>query len=125
MYRVFQLYSHLQHNLLPLQVQHDPVDAFATVDNAHQALSLLFVNKSGVNQVAQVSPQNQLFGFSPWHTQQISIAAYSIVLVTMHRGGGAEAYSFSVPAADTTNINPLQQTVCGQKTDALAYNIPC
>ena len=125
MYRVFQLYSHLQHNLLPLQVQHDPVDAFATVDDAHQALSLLFVNKSGVNQVAQVSPQNQLFGFSPWHTQQISIAAYSVVLVTMHRGGGAEAYSFSVPAADTTNINPLQQTVCGQKTDALAYTIPC
>src|SRR6266699_2061088 len=125
MYRVFQLYSHLQHNLLPLRVQHDPVDVFATVDDAHQALSLLFVNKSGVNQVAQVSPQNQLFGFSPWHTQQISIAAYSIVLVTMHRGGGAEAYSFSVPAADTTFINPLQQTVCGQKADALAYNIPC
>jgi len=47
------------------------------------------------------------------------------VLVTMHRGGGAEASSFSVPAADTTNINPLQQTVCGQKTDTLAYTIPC
>ena len=125
MYRVFQLYSHLQHNLLPLQVQHDPVDVFATVDDARQALSLLFINKSGVNQVAQVSPQNQLFGFSPWSTQQISIAAYSIVVVTMHRGGGAEAYSFTVPTTDTTVINPLQQTACGNKTDALAYNIPC
>src|SRR5579863_1237447 len=126
MYRVFQMFSHLQHNLVPLQVQHDPVDVFATVDNTHQALSLLFVNKSGENQSAQISPQNTVFGFNPWHTQDVSIAAYSIVLITQHRGSaGAQAYSFQVPTSDQAALNPVLQTVCGHKYDALAFNIPC
>jgi hypothetical protein len=125
MYRVMEVFSHLQHNLIPLQIQHDPVSIYATQDDAHQTVSLLFINKSGANQYAEVSPQNQLFGFSPWYTQDISIAAYSIVLVTLHRGGGAEAVSFLVPRTDDGPINPLKQTVCGNKSDPLAYDVPC
>lgn len=125
MYRVMELFTHLQHNLIPLQIQHDPVSVYATQDEAHQAVSLLFINKSGANQYAEVSPQNQILGFSPWHTQDISIAAYSIVLVTLHRSGRAEAVSFIVPRTDDGPINPLKQTVCGNKTDVLAYNVPC
>jgi hypothetical protein len=125
MYRAMEVFSHLQHNLIPLQVQYDPISVFATQDDAHQAVSLLFINKSGANQDAEVSPQNQIFGFSPWHTQDISIAAYSIVLVTLHRGGGAEAVSFIVPRTNDGPINPLKQTVCGNKTDALGYDVPC
>jgi hypothetical protein len=125
MYRTMELFSHLQHNLIPLQIQHDPVSVYATQDDAHQAVSLLFINKSGANQYAEISPQNQIFGFSPWHTQDISIAAYSMVLVTLHRDGGAEAISFIVPRTDDGLINPLKQTVCGKKTDALGYEVPC
>lgn len=125
MYRVFQMFSHLQSNLLPLEVQHDPVDAFATIDNSRQTVSVLFVNKSGDNQTAEIAPTNQLFGFSPWHTLDVSIPAYGLVLVTMHRGGGAQAYSFVVPVSDTPVVAPLNQTVCGNKTDPLAYTIPC
>lgn len=120
-----ELFTHLQHNLIPLQIQHDPVSVYATQDEAHQAVSLLFINKSGANQYAEVSPQNQILGFSPWHTQDISIAAYSIVLVTLHRSGRAEAVSFIVPRTDDGPINPLKQTVCGNKTDVLAYDVPC
>jgi hypothetical protein len=125
MYRVMQLFSHLQHDLIPLQIQHDPVSVFATQDEAHQAVSLLFINKSGTNQFAEVSSQNQLFGFSPWHTQDISIGANSMVLITLHHNGGAEAFSFIVPSTGDATINPLKQTVCGKKTDPLGYDIPC
>jgi hypothetical protein len=124
-YRVFQLFSHLQHNLVPLQVQPDPVDAFATVDDARQTVSLLFVNKSGSNQTAEITPVNQFFGFSPWHTQDVSIAGYSMVLITLHRNGGAEAYSFVVPASNSQGISPLKQTVCGSKYDPLEFTKPC
>jgi hypothetical protein len=125
MFRVMQLFSHLQHNLIPLQVQHDPVSVYATQDDAHNTVSLLFINKSGDNQSAEVSAQNQVFGTSPWHTQDISIAPYSMVLVTLHRNGGAEAYSFTAPAVTDATIKPLIDTVCGNKVDALAYNVPC
>jgi hypothetical protein len=125
MFRVMQLFSNLQRNLIPLQVQHDPVSVYATQDDAHNTVSLLFINKSGDNQSAEVSAQNQIFGTSPWHTQDISIAPYSMVLVTLHRDGGAEAYSFTATAVTDATINPLNYTVCGNKVDALAYNVPC
>jgi hypothetical protein len=125
MYRTMELFSHLQHNVIPLQIQHDPISVYATQDDAHQTVSLLFINKSGANQYAEISPQNQIFGFSPWHTQNISIAAYSMVLVTLHRNGGAEALSFLVPRLNDGPINPLKQFVCGKKTDALGYEVPC
>jgi hypothetical protein len=125
MYRVMELFSHLQPDLLSLQIQHDPVSVYATQDDAHQTVSLLFVNKSDTNQYAEVSSQGQLFGFSPWHTQDISIGADSMVLITLHRNGGAAAISFTVPSVDDAIVNPLKQTVCGEKTDPLGYNIPC
>ncbi|HVB73908.1 MAG TPA: hypothetical protein VNE38_10160 [Ktedonobacteraceae bacterium] len=126
MYRVFQMFTHMQHNLLPLQIQHDPVDAFATEDGARQTLSLMFVNKSGVNQTATISPKNTAFGYSPWHTQEVSIAPYSIVLITLHRGSAAaQAYSFDVPVSNAAALKPVVQTACGHKYDPLAFNIPC
>ena len=63
MYRVMELFSHLQPDLIPLQIQHDPISVYATQDDTHQTLSLLFVNKSSTNQLAEVTSQNQLFGF--------------------------------------------------------------
>jgi hypothetical protein len=125
MFRVMQLFSHLQHNLIPVAAERDPISIYATQDDTHQTVSLLFVNKSDMTQLAQVSAQNQFFGFSSCDNLDISLYRYSITLVTLHRGGGAEAYSFAVPTTDDATVNPLIYTVCGNKTDALANNIPC
>jgi hypothetical protein len=48
-----------------------------------------------------------------------------MVLVTLHHNGGAESYYFDVPAINAATVSPIQQVTCGNKTDALAYNIPC
>lgn len=126
MYRVFQMFTHLQQYLVPLSVQHDPVDVFATTDTSRQTVSLLFVNKSAANQTAQISPLNTAFGFSPWQTQNVSIARYSIVLITLHRGGAtAQAYSFDVPTSDSDTLKPIVSTVCGHKYDPLEFDMPC
>jgi len=125
MYRVMQLFSHLQPDLIPLQIQRDPISVYATQDDTHQTVSLLFVNKSGTNQFAEVASQNQLFGVSPWHSQGISIGANSIVLITLHRNGGADAMSFIVPSTNDETIHSLTQNVCGKKGDPLGYDTPC
>ena len=125
MFRVMQLFSHLQRNLIPVAAQRDPISIYATQDDTHQAVSLLFVNKSYMTQLVQVSDQNQFFGFSSWQNLDISLFGYSITLVTLHRGGGAEAYGYNAPAVDDANIAPLTYTVCGHQTDVLANDTPC
>ncbi len=125
MFRVMQLFSHLQHNLIPVAAQQDPISVYATQDDRHQTVSLLFVNKSAMSQRAQVTAQNHFLGISSWSNLAISLYRDSITLVTLHRSGGAEANSFVVPTTDDASINPLIYTVCGKKTDALANNVPC
>jgi hypothetical protein len=125
MLRVMQVFSHLQPNLIPVAVQRDPVSLYATQDDTQQAVSLLFVNKSPVIQLAQVSAQNQFPGSSPWHDLNISLDGYSITLVTLHRDGGAEAYSYDVPTIDNSKVGPMNYTVCGKASDVLANGTPC
>jgi hypothetical protein len=125
MFRVMQMFSHLQHNLIPLAVQGEPISVYATQDDTHQTVSLLFINKSGSNQLAHVSPANSAFGTSPWQSLDISLKGYSMVLVTLHHNGGADSYYFDVPTVNDAAVSLLQQVTCGNKTDALAYNIPC
>lgn len=125
MLRVLELYSHLQPGLVPLASEHNPVSIYATEDAAHQTVSLLFVNKVNSPQLAQVSADNQVFGARPWPSQDISLAPLSITLITLRRGGGADAYSYDVAVIDDTGAPPLTHTVCGKKTDALAYQTPC
>jgi len=125
MLRVLQVFSHLQGTLIPIGVQSDPVSLYATQDETHQAVSLLFVNKTPVIQLAQVTAQNQFFGSSPWHDVNISLTGYSLTLVTLHRNGGAEAYSYDVPTTTTSAVGPLTYTVCGKASDVLANDTPC
>ena len=125
MLRVMQVFSHLQDNLIPATIQSDPVSLYATQDETHQAVSLLFVNKSPVVQLAQVTAQNQFFGNSPWHDVNISLSGYSLTLVTLHRNGGAEAYSYDVPTITQSAVSPLNYTICGKASDVLAHDTPC
>jgi len=125
MLRVMQVFSHLQDNLIPVTAQRDPVSLYATQDDTHQAVSLLFVNKSPVVQLAQVNAQNQFLGNSPWHDVGISLSAYSLTLVTLHRNGGAEAYSYDAPTTTNSAVSPLNYTLCGKASDVLANDTPC
>ncbi len=125
MLRVMQVFSHLQHHLIPVAIQREPVSLYATQNDTQQAVSLLFVNKSPDIQFAQVSAQNQFLGGSPWHDLNISLSGYSITLVTLHRDGGAEAYSYKVPTNGNSEVGPLNYTVCGKASDVLAKDIPC
>jgi hypothetical protein len=125
MFRVMQVFSHLQRNLIPVDAQRDPINLYATQDDSHQAISLLFVNKSNVTQLAQVSTQNQFFGIGPWHNQDISLFGESITLVTLHRDGGAEAYTYMAPTTNDSAITPVTHSVCGTTSDILANNSPC
>ncbi len=125
MFRVMQLFAHLQPNLVPVDVQREPISLYATENNSHDTVSLLFINKGSTPQLAHVSSPNQLFGVGPWQSMDVSIAAYSMVLVTLHRNGNASAYSFDVPTVNDTTTPALTYTACGNKTDPLANNIPC
>jgi hypothetical protein len=125
MIRVIQMFSHLQHNLVPLQVQQNPVGVYATEDDTHQTVSLLFVNTSATSQFAQISPQNQFFGFSSWHDVDLTLFGFSITLITLHREGRAEAYSYIVPNDNVPNVVPLLYTICGNNLDPLANVKPC
>ena len=125
MLRVMQVFSHLQHNLIPVAIQREPVSLYATQDDTQQTVSLLFVNKSPVIQLAQVSAQNQFPGGSPWHDLNISLSSYSMTLVTLHRDGSAEAYSYDVPTSDNSGAGPLNYSVCGKASDVLAKDTPC
>ncbi|HEX9134578.1 MAG TPA: hypothetical protein VF844_19995, partial [Ktedonobacteraceae bacterium] len=125
MLRVMQVFSHLQNNLIPVAIQREPVSLYATQDNTQQTVSLLFVNKSPVTQLAQVSAQNQFPGSSSWHDLNIRLSGYSITLITLHRDGRAEAYSYDVPTNDNSDVGPLNYTVCGKASDVLAKDTPC
>ena len=126
MLRVMQVLGQLQHNLIPLEVQRDPVSVYATQDNAHQTVSLLLINKSSESQLAQIRGGSNLLGISPWAGLDISLSADSIIAVTLHRNNTAEAYSYVVPAAnDVQTAAAVLHTICGHKTDTLANNIPC
>lgn len=125
MFRVMELFAHLQNNLIPLEVQHDPVSVYATQDGDHQVVSLLFINKLSTSQLAQISGESNLMGISPWNNLDISLMGDSIVVVTLHRNSNAEAYSFAVPGGDAASTAPIIHTLCGNKTGGLDNSVPC
>jgi hypothetical protein len=125
MLRVLQLFTHLQSNLVPLASQHDPISVYATQSASHKDVSLLFVNKGGAAQLVQLRGQDHLLGGSPWPSLDVSLAPFTATALTLHRAGGAEAYSFNALTSSGAEAPQLIHTVCGQKTDPLAYQIPC
>jgi glycosyltransferase involved in cell wall biosynthesis len=125
MLRVMQMYSHLQHNYIPLGTQRDPISLYATQDDQHQKLSLLFINKSSAIQSAQVSVKDQFLGWRAWPDTTISLFGNSLILVTLHRNGGAEAFSYKVPTNESGGVNPVNFATCGSDPDVLSNDRPC
>ena len=125
MFRVMELFAHLSRNLIPLEVERDPMSTYATQDDKHQTVSLLFVNKAATGQLVQFTSNKNLFGVGPWQNLNVNIPGYSIVVVTLHRNARAEAYSFSVPTANDPNIAPIIHTICGTQTDTTVNATIC
>ncbi len=124
--RVMETFANLQSNLVPLSISENPISIYATQDTAHANVSLLFVNKSNIPESAQIDPVNDFLGLSPWHSLSLSIGADSVIVVTLHRDGhAAEADYFQVPAQNENTLANVNHAVCGTKTDALNYSIPC
>src|SRR5437588_5225181 len=124
MLRVMELFSHLvgaglAPALIPLEVQRDPISVYATQDSAHQAVSLLFINKASSSQLVQISAGNTIFSASPWNSLNVHLMGYTMVVVTLHRSGNAEAYSFTAPSGDTSTTAPVIHTMCGNQTSTL------
>ena len=125
MFRVMQLYAKLQARLIPISMQRDPISMYATQNQSHNTVSLLFVNKSSTNQLIQIKGPDQLLHLSPWHNQDISLAGNSVLVITLHRDGGAEADSYLVPTTTTPAVGQINHVTCGAKTDLLIAAIPC
>ncbi len=125
MERIMELFAHLQGNLVPLNIQRDPISVYATQDKSSQYVSLLFINKAATSQLAQITPQNEILSVSPWHSLNVSIAGYSMAVITLTRNGGATAYSFTAPTSNDETVEPLTYSICGHRTDALDNTIPC
>jgi len=118
--RTMELFGQLQSNLVPLSIQHDPVGTYATLDNSRKTLGLFFVNKSAQQQVVQISTTDHIASFGPWHSQSVTLAPYSMVVLTMHRNSAqTEAVSFT--PKDTGTADPLATITCG----ASGNGIPC
>lgn len=125
MYRVMQIFTRLQPDLVPISMQREPISMYATQDARHDTVSLLFINKAPSGQLVQIRAPSQLLHLSPWHDLDVSLAGNSLVVVTIHRNGGAEADSYAVPTSSDTSVQPLSHVICGAKKDALATRIPC
>jgi hypothetical protein len=115
-----QLFGKQPGEVVPLAIQGNPVGAYATIDNSHKTLGLFFVNKSAQQQVVQIDPVGNILSFGPWHSQKVTLAPYSMVVLTMHRSSSqTEAVSYT-PKDDGT-ADDLTTVSCG----AGANGIPC
>jgi len=110
MLRAMQLFALLQSNFVPVQMSSEPVGVYATQDTTHKTVGLLFVNKSSNSQQVNIRPESGILPFSPWHSVDITLQGYSIVVVTLQRNGGATSDSF-ITSNDKTNVPALVHSV--------------
>jgi hypothetical protein len=110
MLRTMQLFALLQQNFVPVQISLEPVGVYATQDTTHQTVSLLFVNKSGSTQQISINPESGILPFSPWHSLDVTLQGYSVVVVTLHRNGGAVSDGF-ITSNDKTHVLVLVHSV--------------
>ena len=115
MLRTMQLFAQLQQDFVPMQGEHSQVDMYATQDPRHATVSVLFINKTNNSQNVNVQSDSFL-PFSPWQHANLTIPANGIVVLTLHRGGSDEAFSFST-SGNSQQVTPaIQNVTCGTNT---------
>src|SRR5579884_2812049 len=124
--RVYELFTHLQNQVVPLAVQDDPLAVFATTDKDHKTVSLLFVNKTPLPQVAQVNPSTLTVSQGVWPSQNAKIAPYGLAVLTLHRDTAkAEGFSFVPPSRADGTVDPVNSAICGARIDPVVTSVPC
>ncbi len=117
MLRTMQLFARLQSNLVPIQGAQGPVSVYATQDGGHDIVSLLFINKTSESQHVSVHAA-AILPFSQWQSANLTIQGYGMVVLTLHRSGGNEAFSFSNQANSQQAVQDVQHVACGSNTDS-------
>ena len=120
MLRIMQLFAHLQADYIATTSGNGSVSFYATQDNTHNTVSMLFINKEMNTEVVHVRPDSGLLPLRAWHSQDVTLQGHSLVLLTLHRNGANEAYTFSPTQGSLSNPTPdISHTVCGQNSEAL------
>jgi Glycoside hydrolase family 44 len=115
MLRTMQLFAQLQNNFVPIQAQQGPLSFYATQNEGHTLVSLLFINKTDQSQQIDVHTDSVL-PFGPWHGTKLNIPGHGMMVLTLHRGGSNEAYSFSNREDVQQGVPVVQHLVCGGNT---------
>ncbi len=113
--RVMQLFAQLQNTLVPLQGQDGPVGIYATQDSGHNTVSLLLINKTASSQQISVHADS-ILPLTPWHSATVNLNGNDMVVLTLHRNGTNEAFSFSNSQSVQQNAPALQHLLCGNNT---------
>jgi len=124
--RVYELFTHLQDQVVPLTVQDDPLSIFATTDKDHKTVSLLFVNKTPLPQLAQVNPSTLIASEGMWPSQNAKIAPYGLAVLTLYRDSAkAEGFSFVPPGKADGMVDPVSSAICGARPDPIVTSVAC
>jgi hypothetical protein len=124
--RVYELFTHLQDQVVPLTIQDDPLSVFATTDKGHKTVSLLFINKTPLPQRAQINPSTLITSEGSWPSQDVKVAPYGLAVVTLHRDSAqAEGYAFVPPSKADGMVNPVSSAICGARPDPVVTSVAC
>ena len=113
-----QLFAHLQTNLVPVQGQDGPISIYATQDNIHNTVSLFLINKTATDQQISIHADSVL-PLPAWHSTNVNMHGYDMLVLTLHRNGSNEALTFSNSQSTQQNAPELQQVQCDNNTDGM------
>jgi hypothetical protein len=125
MLRVMQLFSHLQFDLVPIQSEQGSVSVYATQDNGHGTASLFFVNQSSNSQQISVQAERilpfnvqaeNILPWSSWQKASLTLQGYSMAVLTLHRNGSDEVFSFDNAVIGQQEVPEVQHIVCSRET---------
>jgi hypothetical protein len=120
MLRVMQVFSHLESNLVPVKGAPGAVSVYGTEGNNHASASLFFVNQSKSSQHISVRGES-ILPWSPWHGLQawswwqdasLTLPGYSMAVLTLHRNGSDEVFTFNNSVSAQHGAPPVYHVVC-------------
>ncbi|HLG79036.1 MAG TPA: hypothetical protein VKX46_21670, partial [Ktedonobacteraceae bacterium] len=115
MLRIMQLFAHLQRNLVPIQSTQGPISVYATQDTSSTTVSLILINKTSTTQQVRVSPGSVL-PLNPWKSASVTLQGYSMAVLTLHRNGSNEAFTFNNTGNPQQAAPAVQHVVCQDQT---------
>ncbi len=124
MLRVMQVFTHVQSHLVPVQGAQGSVSIYATQDDAHSTVSLLFVNQTNQSQHISVQTETLLpWTSSPnipfwnaWQSARLTLQGYSMALLTLHRTGSDDVFSFDTTASSQQEVPEVHYALCKSET---------